>query len=57
MIYLMLYIIFIEIMMLKKSYRLLKIVIDMLKKICECEGVREGLLGWLYVFMLRGLCI
>lgn len=53
----MLYIIIIEIMMLKKSYRLLKIVIDMLNKICECEGVREGLLGWLYVFMLRGLCI
>lgn len=45
----------IETMMLKKSHRLLKIVIDTLKKICECEGVREGSSGWLHVLMSRGL--
>lgn len=39
----------------KKSHRLLKIVIDTLKKICECEGVREGSSGWLHVLMSRGL--
>lgn len=45
----------IETMMLKKSHRLLKIVIDTLKKICDCKGVREGSSGWLHVLMSRGL--
>lgn len=54
-IYLTSHTITIEIMTLKKSHRLLKIVIDTLKKICECEGVREGSSGWLHVLMSRGL--
>lgn len=34
---------------IKDSYRYVK------KKICECEGVREGSSGWLHVLMSRGL--
>lgn len=39
----------------EKKSQIIKDTLDTLKKICECEGVREGSSGWLHVLMSRGL--